>query len=279
MEKNDSKMKKFIFIIFDVIEEVVSFIIVAGILIYAGYLQVIDQQSRLDAFVLLWGILAIVTLVAVSNLRDRLLRFRRIERHTEVTKKKLEEHVFDPIRAENFFQIDDGTNSEIFTGAKKIFISGITLVRTTGKFHETLKQSIIDGANVKIIILDITSDAINQLELRSWGEIEPEYYQNRIRSTISLIKVIGANLNNIPNAKGSLEIGYLPFVPSFGVILIDPEQISGMAYIKIYHHLTDDKGPKYKINLGRDPYWFKFFHKQMEKMWKNCSRVDTIYKA
>lgn len=276
MGNNESKLKIFISNLFEVIEEVISLLIVAGILIFSAYLEYSDSQDTLDPIYLKWTILAIITLIAISNLRDRLIRFRRIEEYSKVTYEKLDETIFDPIRADNFFNPIDKSNSEIFIEAKEIFITGISLNKTIGKFHEAIKQSIIDGAKVKIIILDNEcEDSINQLELRSWGKIEPEYYQNRIRTTYSQIKVIGDNLKNTPNVKGKLEVGHLPFVPSFGVIMIDPGKIHGKAFIEFYHHLTDDSGPKFEINLGRDPYWFKFFHKQTRKMWKNC-RVDTI---
>ncbi len=239
------------------------------------------QPVKPDNSELLLGILTILLFIASTGLWDRLKRLRRIEEHLEQTQFLLETKVVDRIRADEFFTRSDGPNDESFSTASYISISGITLVNTTSKFSYVLGQRLVAGANIRIILLDTSPEVLHQIILRSWGPTTHEYYKNRIDNTSDFIKIIGKT----PKATGTLEVGYLSYVPSFGITMVDPDAPNAAAFVKIYHHNADRPSPAFALTARKDPYWFHFYQEQFELMWKQCrtekilERGETIFET
>jgi hypothetical protein len=260
-------LTKLITSLFDSIEEIVSI----GIAIQIIYLE-LTAPGSLQLSDLILRVLAIVTFLAISSLRDKLYRFRSISNQINDIHSLLNKKVFDPIRVSNLFQDELDLSPGLIENAQNICISGITLVKTIGRLHEPIFSRVVEGAQVRIILLDSSAkDALLQLKLRSWGPVKDGYYETRIQSTVGQIEVIGENINASSNATGSLELGLLPFVPSFGMVLTDPNDIlMAKAWIEIYHHRTDNTSPRFMINHSKDPQWFEFFQNQFEKMWELC---------
>jgi len=206
--------------------------------------------------------LAILFFLAVNSLWDRLKRLRRIEGLVEQSLSLLERP-----SADKFFQRNVRPTNEFFSNASLVDLAGITLGKTTLEFTNILRQRLIAGANIRIILIDTSSEVLNQTVIRSWSSTTPEYYKKRIDTTSSLIEIVGST----PRATGSLQIGYLPYVPSFGIIMTDADSPKGAAFIEIYHHNSNDPSPAFEVTANKDPYWFHFYKEQFELMWKNCS--------
>lgn len=268
MMDTESRSGNLLRLLFDSIEEIVSILIAVRIL----YLQLTAPTSQSNEAILL-QILIIVTLLAIGSLRDRLYRFRRIADTVTRIDASLGEKVFDPIRAGNFLGTAGDPHPSFVTDGNEVFISGITLVRTIGKLHEAIFDRVVDGADIKIMLLDSSAtEAISQLKLRSWGTVQDGYYENRIAATSGQIDVIGENIRGISGASGSIELGLLPFVPSYGLLIVDPkDSLQGKAWIEIYHHRTDNPSPKFTIQRSRDSDWFEFFYEQFNEMWAMCN--------
>ena len=260
-----SRPKEILHIIFDVIEEIVSLIIAIIILVYTNYIAPSDPNNIV---LLLNGVLLVVGLVAISNLRDRLYRFRKIQGAVDKISLDVQERtIYKSTGPDEFFTGRDESYGEYLSSASSIGISGITLSGTIQTHRLTLQRSLEKGSQIKIIILDPESDdALNQLVLRSWSNsATAEYYKGSLKFISELI----TNIGNTQQAKGTLEIGYLPFVPSLGMTILENEKLQGVAFIELYHHLTDSS-PGFFIDESKAPNSFQLYHIQFEKMWKKC---------
>jgi len=269
MQKSQSRLWKLLAWILDVAVAVdLVAIVIASVLIikYQTY-----PPNQTDIAELFNGILAVLLLVAVGGIWDRIKRLHRIEEATQQTKSLLETKVIQRIRADEFFETNNRPTSEFLATASNIAISGITLGNTTRDFSNVIGQRLVAGACVKLMMVDATDEALNQVVARSWSNPTTEYYKKRLENTSALISIIAGNLK----PTGTLEIGYLPFVPSFGIVMVDPESPTGALYVEIYHHNVDKPFPRFRLTVSKDLYWFQFFKEQFELMWKRC-RVQKI---
>jgi len=214
------------------------------------------------------GILAILSILAISGFVEKKSRLTRMENLISEGNALLENKVINRVKADEFFKRGRKVTEDFFSLANTIYISGITLGNTTRQFAYILGERLKAGAKIKIILLEPDHSALKQLDLRSWGETSPEYYKKRLEGTIDLIEIIGCT----PGAKGTLEIGLLPYVPSIGIIMIEPGTSQGEAYINIYHHNSAEPSPSFQLGKDIDPHWFNFFQEQFDLMWKQSSK-------
>lgn len=155
-----------------------------------------------------------------------------------------------------------------FSTATQIDIVGITLGNTTKSFVNDLSRRLEAGARIRFILISKEEDVLEQVVRRSFGQPPPEaqYYRDRINAALTLIRIIAGT----QNASGTLEIGLLPYVPSFGSIVVDPDTANGKALIEIYHHNSQKPSPKFSLSEDNDPQWFFFFKEQFDLMWEQC---------
>lgn len=263
---SESKTRRALRAVADVIEEIVSILLITALLAYAWF---VDHTVLQDVPLLLGSAISILILVAISSLRDRLYRFRRIQEIVEETRQAiLENTIIHVTRADEFFGGRDASYADLLSTASSIAISGITLSGTVQTYRATFRERLEAGAWIRLLIIDPTSeDVLKQIVLRSWSNVAtPDYY----KGSLGFISELVENIGNTPRAAGSLEIGYLPFAPSFGVTLVDPEEKDGAGFVEIYHHLTD-KSPGFGISAGKDARTFQLYREQFELMWKASS--------
>ena len=266
------RLGKFLSMLLEIADWTLSTVpILIGAILYIMYKTEPAPQQVPDLSRLLAGILGLLFFIGVNNLWDKLKRLRRIEDLSVETYTLVKNKIIDRVRADEFFH-SSGPTKEFFLHAKSICISGITLGQTTRELTDIIGQCIVNGAHVRIILIDYQSDEVlNQIMLRSFGSPDTGHYAKLIGGTSGLIRIIG----DVPNASGTLEIGYLPFVPSFGIKLKDPLAENGAAFVEIYHHNSRKSTPDFELTASRDPYWFEFYKDQFELMWNRC-RVEKI---
>ncbi len=263
------KISNATYIFGDIIGDLISIIIAASLIIRIQTQK--TPSSISDISELLTGVLAILILIALNGIWDRFKKLRHIEDLLEKNQKVLDSKVFERVRAEEFFQRETSLDQSVFENATRIDISGITLGNTSSEFSYILGKRLSLGATIRIILLDTNQEELNQIVKRSWGTATPEYYKDRISNTSALLRIVG----NTAKPKGTLEIGYLPFVPSFGITIIDSNKSEGRGWIEIYHHNSTEPSPSFEITAKNDSYWFRFFSEQFDLMWKQC-KVEKI---
>lgn len=207
--------------------------------------------------------LAILGLIAIATLKNRHEFGEAIQGLAELRGNA---------HAGDFFLSEKMISDQSFATADTIFLLGMTLSRTTREYIYVLGQRLVAGANIRIVILDPTMDSLlEQLALRSTGKTSVQYWRSRIEAVQTIIHIIAET----PDAKGVLEVGYLPYIPSFGFTIVDPDEPDGMCFVELYHHESAKPNPAFQLRIGTDADWYKFFQEQADILWKSC-RIEKI---
>jgi hypothetical protein len=209
-------------------------------------------------------------LLAVSGLWDRNRRLKRIEELSEESRDLVKRFTGKRVRAEDFYQSGRQLSGDALRSANTILISGITLVGTTKEYSNILIQRLQANARIRIIIVEPEESVLQQIVFRSWGETTADYYLSRLETVEELIN----NIRKITGGSGKIELGHLPFIPAFGMVMLDPDQPHGICYVEIYHHRSAEPSPAFTLRAADDPLWFEFFRKQFGLLWEAC-RVET----
>lgn len=159
----------------------------------------------------------------------------------------------------------------LLTAARTICMSGFTLSRTTREYLRALEPSLTTGGDVRVMILEATDALLDQCVKRSGGQTTPEHWRKRLDSTESLLDVV----SKTPGVTGTLSLGHLPYIPSYGIIMVDPDTQHGVIVVELYHHRSWEDNPTFELRADRDGDWYKFFRRQFDLMWESC-RVETL---
>lgn len=213
-------------------------------------------------------ILAVLGLIAVSDLWQQRRRLTTIENLTQETRDLVAKHLSGQARAQDFFWSDDtAIPAQDLAQANDIYVVGMVLNRAIRDHMAAFGDRLAAGANLRFIVLDWQNEAVmSVMPHRSYGSRPKEWWQERIRQTEGHIEDIPSS----ENFAGSLKIGYLPHFPSFGMWLIDPDKACGKICVEIYHHRTPEANPRFSLHATEDSYWYNFFRKQFDLLWKSC---------
>jgi hypothetical protein len=244
-------------------------------ILIAGYVVIRHQvrpYSPSDIGELSTWILAVLGLIAVSGLWERNRRLHRIEKISEESRDLVLRRLSGKVYARDFLLSGREPLSEILSSANTIFLAGITLTRTTREYMDVLRRRLAAGAHVRLILIDPTVNSVmEEMALRSMGETTPDYWRTRMGTVVEVIRVIGS----IPDKKGKLELGYLPYIPSFGHVIVDPDEPHGFAIIEMYHHRSAEPNPTFHLRASDDHLWYNFFRRQYDILWASC-RIEEI---
>jgi len=222
-------------------------------------------------------ILAILGLLSVSGLWERHRRLRNIEEISTQTNEMVSRKLSGQVRAQDFFWAGEKkvTNQDL-AQANEIYIVGMILNSAIRDNLAVLGDKVAAGANLRIVILDYENDSLMKvMPFRSYGTKPSEWWRNRIQQTVG-------HIEDIPNTEkptGSLSVGYLPYFPSFGMWLIDPDKSHGQIVVEIYHHRTADPNPTFTLRATEDTYWYGYFRKQFDLLWQSCEEAGKVVKV
>jgi hypothetical protein len=230
--------------------------------------------------VLVAWMLGILALMAFSSLWGRNRRLARIESLAQENHDLVSQAFGESVKAKNFFIENENYLHQIsrskFENAKQIYLSGMSLRRTIRTLQPVLEHRVIAGAHVKIIILDGKRlELMEELVLRSAGAKKAKGWQEVIENVRDDIQTVVQRLPK--NTRGTIELGFLPYIPSFGLALVNPGeryQENKICYVELYHHRSTDANPTFIINHKDDEAWFSFYANQFDLLWKSCVNIE-----
>jgi hypothetical protein len=246
----------------------IATILIAAYLVIRNELEPFGPDKIVD---LATWILAVLGLIAVSGLWDRTRRMRRIERFSRESRDAILRYLSGELRVSDFLQPGRQLSNRALESATTVYLSGVSLSGTTRQYTHILGRRLVAGAKIRFIIVDPLDSVLQDMVLRSWVDATPEYHRDRIKTVETLIDYI----SKTPGSKGKVELGYLPFHPAFGMIIIDPNQPHGTCTVEIYHHKSAEPNPVIEVKASKDPFWFDFFLHQFEILWSNC-RIKSL---
>lgn len=256
-------------------------IVITGWLIYQ--LQFDPPESISDEIApILSSILAILLLSAISNFNQN-RRLTLIQTKVSENSNKVDSY-FDQIPVNRCFfpssvDVSQSVESLIKGPSDSLVLLGITLGRTLRTYQPEIENKLREGCDVRIMIVshDIRS-LVDELASRS-GREESEIWKERLKATANQVdNVINrvkrsqeGQRGQLNNSKiGKLEIGFLPFMPSFGIIMINPNTIKGKAMVEVYHHDVTPLNATFQLDAVSDNFWFTIYCEQIEILWKKC---------
>ncbi|MBN1450110.1 MAG: hypothetical protein JW963_03770 [Anaerolineales bacterium] len=230
--------------------------------------------STNDITLLTTWMLGILGLLAVSGLWERHRQLRNIQEVSLRTNELVTHKLSGQVNAKDFFWPSERkiTGQDI-ANADDIYVVGMILNRAVRNNLTIFGNRTAVGANIRFVLLDPDDESLMKImPFRSYGTKSSEWWRNRIKQTVGHIE----DIPNIDKPKGSIKIGFLPYFPSFGMWLIDPDKPHGRIVVEIYHHRTAEPNPTFLLKASDDSYWYNFFKSQFDLLWRSCEENGKV---
>ena len=204
--------------------------------------------------------LAAATLATLALLAGGLLGSRR--QLTDLA-EQVRSRIAGEVSAEDFLAHDKPELVQQVRGAQDIRIVGVTLGRTLRNLIDELQGRAAAGATVRVALIDPSGSTPAEAARRSTMPDRPAVYENRLRSSLDLLR----ELVETPGAGTRVEVRFLPFVPAFGLVLLDPERPNGLIHVDIYSHSSATGDAVFTLRPGRDGHWYENFQSEFDRIW------------
>lgn len=144
--------------------------------------------------------------------------------------------------------------------ATKILWCGVTLRSSLRQRLPDLRAAISHGADICLLVVDPSKVRLKD-ELTFREGVKYEYIDAVLKSTVLNLQLLS---NNVP-AGGQYYLGLHRVLPTYGLLIIDPDDSDGICYLELYH---PDMGRQCSIviHATADAAWFSFFVDQFEAM-------------
>ncbi len=225
--------------------------------------SLVSARSGITTNEMLQWSLIILALLATTQLLDKF----RVMRGMDTKLDKLIDRSQGLGGASSFFIERIPYQEQRFRRAKSIAINGMTLSTTTDNFWGTFKRRIDDGAEIRLLIIDPEHPALNVAANRFHKHQEPEKVKTEIEHTLDNLESLMAEAGS----RGSFQVRLLPYVPPYGIWLIDADTPQAEIWVELYS-FRDEPEPSFQLFPSRDGVWFAFFQQQFETMWR-ASRI------
>jgi hypothetical protein len=199
--------------------------------------------------------LAMLCLLIVTNLVNR----KQLE-------KKLTELSSTPgIKFRNCFPSEFNVSLQ---NANSIFISGVSLARTTTTHYSLIEKKISEGCIFKILLVNPDSDGCEMALKRHRAPEDIKAFKSTI---ITSIQKLNALKKIEPN---SLEIRLIDIPLGYGCFAIDPDTASGILFIENYPFKTENGSlPRFTIS-PQHAEWFDFYKNELKLLWDHSKPYD-----
>lgn len=240
---------------------------------YASYIIYRQEFGEADISTnqLITGILAVLGLLATSELIERYRRLSKIEKSTDKLVSMVQKEIVDRPSAIRFFE-NTPILDAFFKSAHTIELMGVTLTSTLDKQASNIREAINNGAKVRVILANPSpkSLAIKMATLRSEEPHVETYFKKKLDSSFEVLEYMKRMQNDQTGKSGSFEVHLVNYAPSFGIASFDFGQPNGIVFVEIYSHVSGyDTQIAFNLTKKRDGNWFDYFQNQFEDIWRN----------
>lgn len=235
-------------------------------LVVALVLLLLDIFGVVSTEAVAAGTLATLALLAYSTLTNR-EQMRRLVDTSMTTQALVQQTLSHEQKADDFYWKEKRSLEHDLATATFIGIIGVTLSRTLREYLDVFEDRLASGGHIRFVIIDPAGSAPEQAVLRSKGVVGDSMYVDLLRPTIDRI----CALAELTTSSGTVELGLLPYAPSFGMFLIDPDESHGRIIVEIYQHKSTALGPTFELDAHRDTRWYPFFREQFDLLWESCA--------
>ena len=156
---------------------------------------------------------------------------------------------------------------------KEIFIGGSSLLSISTASRELLKAKILEGVNVRLLLMDPHSPVVDLITKQGGGKAT---FVNEIKTSLLLLQKLQVELNELSGRpkKGTLEVQVYDVIPSHSFISVDDSEPDGQIIADIGPYLGRSlPRPSMKVvkkKNGMYDYW-----REMNRlMWEDGSPID-----
>ena len=161
--------------------------------------------------------------------------------------------------------------SEYHKKSTQIELCGVTLSSDINANFTLFREKILNGHNIKFMLIDPESLAPKISSLRSEDEGNDKYYRRKLDVVFGDLEYLIKSINdsNLENKTiGQLEVKLLPYPPSFAINRFTKQNGEQELIIELYTHKVGyDSPPMFKLNNKEDKKWFNHFSAQYDAMW------------
>lgn len=214
------------------------------------------------------------TLSVLAYLAYELVNGAHLTAQSERTVEELRRALREA-RPYSFDQLIPAAVPGVLTGlerARDIWLVGVTLNRTVRSNLTALERCLRSGGSVHLVLIDPMSTATREAALRNGLGDEPALFEHRLSPTIDLVNYLRA----LPHACGRLDVRVTAFVPSFGLIGVDPDASHGRLTLEVYSHRPAGQELSLTLSPDREPRWYGNVREELEHIWRNARPLEAV---
>jgi hypothetical protein len=119
---------------------------------------------------------------------------------------------------------------------KELFIGGSSLLSIATSSAELLKQKVLNGINVRLLLMDPNSYVVEIITRHGKGKAT---FLNEIRTSLMLLQKVAHEIDSEPgfSARGKLTVHTYDFIPSHSFICLDEGSLKGKIVADIGPYL------------------------------------------
>lgn len=150
---------------------------------------------------------------------------------------------------------------ERIKNANSLFISGVSLTRTTITRYSEFEKKLSQGHSIKILLVNPKGHGCQMALKRHRANDSIDDFRHTIISSIKRLD----NLKKV--SPGTLEIRLIDNPLGYGAYAVDVESATGVIYVEHYPFKTENGSiPRYSLSPNNKE-WFDFFKSELSLLW------------
>jgi hypothetical protein len=197
--------------------------------------------------------LAVLALLAIATLGNR----HRLEGILKQITQSTESVLLENFPADTYRNVEQ---------SKELWLVGVTLSSTLEALYPLFESKLRRGDSIRVLVVNPDGAACAMAAMRHYARTDVERLRAEIRTTLTDL----CELQKV--APDRLEIRTIEYSLTFGAYVVDPEEASGVLYLKHY---------PFKMPLGRarpglvlrprDERWYDHFRSEIRFLWENAT--------
>ena len=238
-----------------------SMTLIAIVIAVLGVFGIVDFRTLSAAILAILAILSgflLASRKSVTGVKDAAIQLNS-------NLKSLQQEISGKKCISEFLSKEYPDLSDDFLLAKRISILGTTLASTSIHYYVDFEQALKRGCSLRIVVSDPSnSEVLKMLALRGYVTKDPKVIRGNIENHLTRLR----RLKEIPDKSELLEIRTIPYIPPYGIVVIESFDGAAKVYVKLTpFRTTTGQFPSFEVNNLTDSIWFKFFFDQFELFW------------
>ncbi|MFQ5449762.1 MAG: hypothetical protein ACE5E9_03995 [Nitrospinaceae bacterium] len=158
---------------------------------------------------------------------------------------------------------------------KEIFIGGSSLLSISTSSRELLKEKVLQGIDVRLLLMDPNSPVVELITKQGGGK---STFLNEIKTSLLLLQKVQYEIENEPGhpSKGTLIVHTYDTIPSHSFISVDGDHPGGMIIADIGPYLGRTTPRPSMMVIRKKNGMYDYWQEMNNLMWEGSRRVDLI---